>query len=408
MSLLLSSLHLAAAPVSGAVANPVPAPWRAITKITYFIGFLTTIGLGMSYLIVLRPVLRKPDVPDADRALLTRRFSLYAAICGLWYFVALYFQIAGKAARVKGTTIPYSQALHPSAIGKYVNVPAKKGEWISTGHETLWQYVGWGLACAVLMLLFIPALRRRPTGVIATSLVINVVSYFWTMLPTKFSTWDVPTAVDNLLDHTHVTAVSTWVGGITAMTVLVLITRKRVQGAATWARIWARFSTLAMCAVGCLVISGLYLAYTYVGSPAELFTTAFGNVLLIKVSLVAIMIAIGGANEFFMMPRIARARAAGDERSALRLAVRKFPVLVGIEVLCACGVLTALSFLSGSARVQVGEPDPTLSWNVIGLGAIFAVVIAISFVTTAKVSHRLGRLPRDAERTVVAEPSTTA
>jgi copper transport protein len=404
---LLLSLTTA---VPAAVANPVPAPWRVITKITYFVGLITTFGAAMAYLIVLRPVLRRPAVPAADRDLLLRRFSIAAAIAGTWYLVALYFQIAGKAARVKGTSIPYGQALSPTAIANYVNVPGKKSDWISSGHQTLAQYVLWGLASVLLMLLFVPRLRRRPTGLVAASLVASFVGYQLTVLPTNFAKWPVATAVDSLLDHTHVTAASTWVGGIATMVALVLLTRKNVQGAATWPLLWARFSTLAMVAVGCLLVSGLYLAYTYVGSPSELFTTAFGHVLLIKLSMVALMIAIGGANEFALMPRIARARAAGDDASALRLAVRRFPVLVGAEVALAVGVLCALSFLTGSARVQEGEPDPTLSANVIGLGVLFAAVVAICFVTTAKVSHRLARTdagptPTLTESTSPAQPS---
>jgi putative copper export protein len=401
---LLLSLTTA---VPAAVANPVPAPWRVITKITYFVGLITTFGGAMAYVVVLRPVLRRPVVPAADRELLLRRFSIAAAIAGTWYLVALYFQLAGKAARVKGTSIPYGRALSPSAIGNYVNVPGTKSDWISSGHQTLAQYVLWGLASVLLMLLFVPRLRRRPTALVVASLVASFVGYQLTVLPTNFAKWPGATAVDSLLDHTHVMAASTWVGGIATLVTLVLLTRKGVRGAATWPLLWARFSTLAMVAVGCLLVSGLYLAYTYVGSPSELFTTAFGHVLLVKLSLVASMIAIGGANEFVLMPRIARARAAGDDAAALRLAVRRFPVLVGAEVVLAVGVLCALSFLTGSARVQEGEPDPTLSGDVIGLGVLFAAVVAICFVTTAKVSHRLatGPTPTTADSTSPARPS---
>jgi putative copper export protein len=401
MTLLLSLT----ATVPAAVANPIPAPWRVITKITYFAGLITTFGGAMLYLIVLRPVLRRPAVPAADRELLLRRFSIAAAIAGTWYLVALYFQIAGKAARVAGTSIPYGQALSPAAIGNYVNVPAKKSDWISSGQLTLAQYVLWGLASVLLMLLFAPRLRRRPTGLVVASLVVSFTGYQVTVLPTNFAKWPVATAVDSLLDHTHVMAASTWVGGIATLVALVFLTRKGVRGAATWPLLWARFSTLALVAVGCLLVSGLYLAYTYIGSPSELFTTAFGHVLLIKLCLVASMIALGGANEFVLMPRIARARAAGDDAGALRLAVRRFPLLVAAEVVLAVGVLCALSFLTGSARVQEGQPDPTLSANVIGLGALFAAVVAISFVTTAKVSHRLARTDTAATSTGSASPA---
>jgi putative copper export protein len=165
----------------------------------------------------------------------------------------------------------------------------------------------------------------------------------------------------------------------------------------TWAQLWTRFSTVALCAVGCVLISGLYLAWTFVGSPGELFTTSFGRFLLVKVSLVACMIAVGGLNEFLLMPRIAKARAAGEDGSVFRLALRVFPGLVAAEVVLAVGVLFVLSFLTGSARVEAGDPDPTLSGGIVGIGALLAVLLAVSFVTTAKVSERLSRSTAPAE-----------
>jgi copper transport protein len=380
------------AQVPADVANPTPAPWRVITKMAYFAGLIGTIGATMLHLLVLRPVLRRPSVDEADRAVLHRRTSLLLAVAGTWYLVALYFQIAGKAARVKGVEIPYGRALQPSSIAKYVTVPAKKGEWISTGALTLTQYLLWGASAIVLVLLWSPRLRAHLTGIALGGLVLSFLAYQVTLLPTDFGKETLDSLVDGLLNHLHVFAVSTWVGGIASLVVLATARRRLTPGAgATWARIWTRFSTVALCAVGCLLISGLYLAWSLVGSPGELLTTSFGRFLLIKVSLVATMILVGALNEFVLMPRIALARAAGEEGSVFRLALRVFPGLVAVEVLLAVGVLFVLSFLTGSARVEAGDPDPTLSGGIVGIGALLAVLLAVSFVTTAKVSERLSR-----------------
>jgi copper transport protein len=380
------------AQVPAAVANPTPALWRIVTKMAYFAGLIGTIGATMLHLLVLRPVLKRPSVDEADRTVLHRRTSLLLAVAGTWFLVALYFQIAGKAARVKGVEIPYGRALQPGSIWKYVTVPAKKGEWLSTGAQTLTQYLLWAASAIVLMLLWSPRVRAHLTAVALTSLVLNFVAYQVTLLPTDFSKETADTLVDGLLDHTHVSAVSTWVGGIAALVVLATARRRLTPGAgATWAQIWTRFSTVALCAVGCLLISGLYLAWSLVGSPGELLTTSFGRFLLVKVCLVATMIGVGALNEFLLMPRIARARAAGEEGSVFRLALRVFPALVTVEVVLAIGVLFVLSFLTGSARVEAGEPDPTLSGGIVGIGVLLAVLLAISFVTTAKVSERLSR-----------------
>lgn len=379
--------------VLAADANPTPEVWRVVTKMAYFAGLIGTIGGCMLHLIVLRPVLARPSVDPADRAVLRCRTSLFLAVAGTWYLVALYFQLAGKAARVKGKEIPYGDALSPSAIWRFITVPGKPAEWISSGAEAFIQYALWAVAAIVLMLLWSPRLRARLTGLVWTALVTTFVAYQVTLLPTDFGKATVDSVVNSLLDHTHVWAVSTWVGGIAGLVVLASAWRRLGRGAGTtWAQLWARFSTVALAAVGCVLITGLYLAWTLVGRPAELFTTSFGRFLLVKVSLVATMIVLGGANEFVLMPRIARARAAGADGSVFRLAVKVFPGLVAVEAVLAVGVLFVLSFLTGSGRAEAGDPDPTLSGGIVGIGVLLAVLVAISFVTTAKVSARLSRV----------------
>ncbi|UOZ02952.1 copper resistance D family protein [Amycolatopsis sp. WQ 127309] len=378
--------------VPAATANPAPALWRIVTKMAYFAGLIGTIGATMLHLLVLRPVLNRPSVDPLDRSVLRRRTSWWLAFAGTWYLVALYFQLAGKAARVKGTEIPYGRALKPGSIWTYVTVPGKRGEWISTGALTLTQYLLWAASAVVLMLLWSPRMRAHLTAIASGGLVLSFVAYQVTLLPTDFGKETLDNLVDGVLDHTHVFAVSTWVGGITALVVLATARRHLTARAGdTWAQLWTRFSTVALCAVGCLLISGLYLAWTFVGRPGELFTTSFGRFLLVKVSLVACMIIVGGLNEFLLMPRIARARAAGEDGSVFRLALRVFPGLVAAEVVLAVGVLFVLSFLTGSARVEAGDPDPTLSGGIVGIGVLLALLLAVSFVTTAKVSERLAR-----------------
>jgi copper transport protein len=384
-------------------ANPTPELWRIITKMTYFAGLIGTIGVCMLYLIVVRPVSRRSSVAPDDRSTLERRAGILLALIGTWFLVALYFQIAGKASRVKGQEIPYSEGLRPSTIWHYVRVPANPGEWVAAGTLTLIQYVVWALSAVVLMLLWSPRIRARTTGVVVAALVLAFVAYQVTLLPTDFGQETSFDVVDSLLDHLHVFAISTWVGGIAGLVVLAATTRRRLTpaGGTLWAQLWTRFSTLALVAVGCVLITGLFLAWTYVGSPGELFSTSFGRFLLVKVSLVATMILVGGVNEFLMMPRIARARAKGEEGSVYRLALRAFPALVGVEVALAVGVLFVLAFLTGSSREEAGDPDPTLSGGIFAIGVLLVVTLAVSFVATAKLSERLSRpAPSGAEQEI--------
>jgi copper transport protein len=82
----------------------------------------------------------------------------------------------------------------------------------------------------------------------------------------------------------HVGAMSVWIGGLVA---LVLVLRR--DGASTIAR---RFSAVAFAAVGVLVVSGVAQGWRQVGSLDALKHTTYGHLLIIKVGLVAAVLAI--------------------------------------------------------------------------------------------------------------------
>ncbi|MFD7438198.1 copper resistance D family protein [Streptomyces sp. NPDC059861] len=374
------------------VANPHPAPWRIITKMTYFAGLIGTFGVGVLYLTVVRPVLSRSALRPRDRQLLEHRSALLLASIGAWFLVALYFQIAGKAARVKGEEIPYGDALRPGTIWDYVRAPAEPGQWVSSGTLTLVQYLMWGVSAVLLMLLWSPRFRARPGGVVLAALLVAFTAHQVTLLPTDFGAATGHEFLDLVMNHVHVFAVSTWVGGIAGLVVLAATGRRiGTDAGPVWARVWTRFGTVALVAVGCTVITGLFMAWMNVGSLGELFTTSFGRFLLLKVALVAVMICLGGVNEFVMFPRMAQARAAGSQASLFTLALRTVPALVGIEVALSVTVLFVLTFLTGSARAEAGDPEPVLGTGVVLVGVLLVATLVVSFVATARLSQRLGR-----------------
>jgi copper transport protein len=381
--------------VPAALANPTPPVWRVLSKAGYFVGLMGVIGGCLLHLLVLRPVLSRPSVDAVDRAVLERRLALFLAGVGVYFVVALYFQFAGLIARAKGsgnTHISYGHALSPAAIWGYITKPGAPSEWISTGAMAGVQYGLWVLAAIVLMLLWVPRIRAHLTSIVWTALAITLVSHQLSLLPTK--SFSVDALVDVVANHVHVIAICTWIGGIAGLVVLALARGALTErSGAVWAQVWSRFSTVALVAVGCVVTSGLYMAWTLIGSPAELFTTKFGNVLLVKVSLVAVIVLIGASHEFILMPRMARARAAGDRASLFALALRVAPGMAAAELAFGAAALLAMTFLNGSARTQAGDADPTLSGNVIGLGVLLIVVLGATFAITGKLSERLAAPP---------------
>ena len=381
--------------VPAALANPTPPVWRVLSKAGYFIGLMGVIGGCLLHLLVLRPVLSRQSVDASDRAVLERRLALFLAGAGIYFVVALYFQFAGLIARGKGsvnTHISYGDALSPTVMWGYVTKPGTPSQWISAGAMSGVQYGLWVIAAIVLMLLWVPRIRAQLTSIVWTALAITLVSHQLSLLPRD--SFSVEALVDVVANHVHVIAICTWIGGIAGLVALALARRAlTARAGAMWAQLWSRFSTVALVAVGCVVISGLYMAWTLIGSPAELFTTKFGNVLLIKVALVAVIVLIGASHEFILLPRMARARAAGDRGSLFALALRVAPGMAAAELVFAAAALLAMTFLNGSARAQAGDADPTLSGNVIGLGVLLIAVLGGTFAITGKLSERLAAPP---------------
>jgi len=65
-----------------------------------------------------------------------------------------------------------------------------------------------------------------------------------------------------------------------------------------------RLSTTAAAALAVVLVTGVYNAWQQFDTPAALWTTVYGRVLLVKLTFVAGMMAIGAVNRFFIVPEI--------------------------------------------------------------------------------------------------------
>ncbi|MFJ2645973.1 copper resistance CopC/CopD family protein [Streptomyces sp. NPDC087420] len=88
------------------------------------------------------------------------------------------------------------------------------------------------------------------------------------------------------VDVLHLLAVATWLGGLTALLV-ALYRAPSIEAAAV-----RRFSRTAFVSVVVLAATGLYQSWRQVGSWSALGDTSYGQLLLVKVGLVAVLIAI--------------------------------------------------------------------------------------------------------------------
>jgi len=104
--------------------------------------------------------------------------------------------------------------------------------------------------------------------------------------------------------HTvHITGGGAWLGALFTM-VLAGMRTARGDDAADVARMVSAFSPVALAAAGTTVAAGGLLALAYVGTLGDLFGTRYGQVLVVKIVLLAAATALGAWNWRRLTPRL--------------------------------------------------------------------------------------------------------
>lgn len=144
-------------------------------------------------------------------------------------------------------------------------------------------------------------------------------------------------------DALHLIASALWAGGLLA---LWLALRREAYPSVAWVgELVRRFSYLALSSVTVLIVTGVYQSWIHVGSFSTLFSTAYGNVLLIKFVLFTAMLSYGALNFLFTRKILARALANRENTQAAgATALRRIGIesVIGLMIFGATGLLTVL------------------------------------------------------------------
>ena len=152
----------------------------------------------------------------------------------------------------------------------------------------------------------------------------------------------ITTDVGDLVNPIHVFAASMWIGtlfvmvvaGITTVLSGAFATSDRGPAVATMVN---RFSTLALWSAGVLVLTGVTTAYLHLRKFSALWTSVYGQTLLVKLCLVAVVFWLGGYNNWRMKPTL------GTEDAARRLnRSATYEIAVAAVVLIVTAVLVNL------------------------------------------------------------------
>jgi putative copper resistance protein D len=144
-------------------------------------------------------------------------------------------------------------------------------------------------------------------------------------------------------DVLHLFAAAAWVGGLVSLAALLAVARRNhVLAWASLARDAAqRFSTLGMFSVGTLLVSGIVNAWILVGSFHALLITEYGQLLMLKLVVFAVMLVFAAVNRFWLTPQLALSSEDAARLGALCQLTRNSvaEIALGFTIFAIVGVL---------------------------------------------------------------------
>lgn len=174
-----------------------------------------------------------------------------------------------------------------------------------------------------------------------------------------------PAWLMQLADLGHLLTGAFWIGGVIGL-LLFLAGGRRTEGdsdrtappAEAALAVVARFSRYALGSVLVLAASGAVMGVLIVGSVEALLTSGYGRLLLLKLGIVAVVVALAALNRLVLLPRIGRAPGDAQRWARLRRTLAWEAGLI-VAVLAVTGFLTNTSPSAGAeAGAQSGRSQP--------------------------------------------------
>ena len=145
--------------------------------------------------------------------------------------------------------------------------------------------------------------------------------------------------VDKLIhisvDALHAVAAGAWLGMLLPLAAAL---RSLADPMAVHAVV-VRFSTIGVIAVATLLLSGIVNSAYLVGSWPALFGTPYGDLLMLKLALFAVMLALALANRFGSTPQLSRVGIASAGASSRIARNARGEAVLGVAVLAVVGLL---------------------------------------------------------------------
>jgi copper resistance protein D len=147
-------------------------------------------------------------------------------------------------------------------------------------------------------------------------------------------------------DALHLLAAASWIGGLVPLA--ILLAAARGHQAVAWASLardaTMRFSTLGIVSVATLLATGMVNAWILVGSIHALLVTEYGQLLMLKIVVFAVMLVFAAVNRFCLTPRLAVSSTNEPRLEALRQLTRNsaIEIALGLAIFAIVGLLGTL------------------------------------------------------------------
>lgn len=244
----------------------------------------------------------------ADVRQLARKIAVIAALIGL-AVLALRFGI--RASRISGMGL--RGAFDPMMLGFVWDSPL--------GTAAIWRGAGDLLVFAVLL----RGVVGLSMGLIGALLI--AVSYTFV----GHSLGDPRWLLASLLT-VHLLAAAFWVGALAPL--------RHAVSQSDGASLLHRFGNIASVTVGLLVVVGLVFAWLMTGSFMALFMTAYGWTLIVKLSVVAGLMALAALNKWRLVPALASCDPTAGPHLRRSIQIEAVAVLL---ILIATAALTSVT-----------------------------------------------------------------
>jgi copper resistance protein D len=227
---------------------------------------------------------------------------------------------------------------------------ALSGMWDGSLLRMTW-YAGAGRANTIrdlgLVFAALGVARHRPSWWASAGAVAAATSFAWSGHARALNSGSLPL----LLVSVHLLGVAFWLGALPALGLIVRDHDDSNRKAASIAAPVARFGAAALFVVGGLVIAGLGLLWTLLGDFTELWRSAYGRYVMLKLAFVCALLCLAAFNKLSLTPRL----LANDERAlrALRVSLR-LELSLGVLILLVTATLTTVT---GPPAVDGRRPD---------------------------------------------------